>query len=59
MTGVVVSADETQMLVRLDDSDETRAVAYEVIDRAHTVFDWSAALREKKSSVNAEEVVAS
>jgi ribosome maturation factor RimP len=46
--GELVAADEKSITVRVDGATEPRIVDYGSIDRAHTVFDWKAALASDK-----------
>ncbi len=41
MSGVLLSADEVEFLLQLDDGHERR-IAYEQVDRARTIFVWPA-----------------
>jgi ribosome maturation factor RimP len=45
--GTLVGADEAGFSLTLDDSS-TRRIAYADVDRAHTIFDWKAALKSAK-----------
>lgn len=45
--GVLLRADEEGFTLALDDGS-TREIAYADVDRAHTVFDWKAALKAAK-----------
>jgi ribosome maturation factor RimP len=45
--GSLVSADEEDFSIVLDDGS-TRRIAYVDVDRAHTIFDWRAALANAK-----------
>ncbi len=42
--GELIRADEEGIVLISERSKEPRELAYEMIDRAHTVFDWKAAL---------------
>jgi ribosome maturation factor RimP len=44
LEGVIVAADERSVQVMPDAGGESRDVLYQDIERAHTVFDWQAAL---------------
>lgn len=61
--GVLVSADEREILVRKENGQEV-AIEYPMIDRAKTVFEWKATSKEdarhsKKKIVNTTEAKAS
>ncbi len=49
LEGTVLDADDHAVTIR-SESGEVIAVAYADIDRAHTIFDWKAALAEDKRS---------
>jgi hypothetical protein len=46
--GVLVRADESGIVLLSQSSNEEREFTYSSIDRAHTVFDWKAALAAEK-----------
>jgi ribosome maturation factor RimP len=46
--GVLLAADATSITIRLDDGE--REIAYDAIDEARTVFDWSPAPKPGKGS---------
>ncbi|HVB01590.1 MAG TPA: hypothetical protein VNE42_10070 [Acidimicrobiales bacterium] len=52
--GQLVRADELGIALLSNDSKTLRELTYEMIDRAHTVFDWKAALAQDKRARMAE-----
>jgi ribosome maturation factor RimP len=44
LEGVLLAADEVGVRIAPDEGGETQQLAYDDIERAHTVFDWQAAL---------------
>ena len=55
--GALLNADEDGFLIALDDGS-TQQIAYADVDRAHTVFDWKAALASAKRDAHQVEDVA-
>jgi ribosome maturation factor RimP len=51
--GVLLSADDEGFVLALDDGS-TRRIIYAEVDRAHTIFDWKAALQNAKRNTRHE-----